>query len=59
MYKASKKPNKYFKKYLPVKYCDRDSDCESGLRCGTNNCNNYIGEDGYSVFDDSDDCCHV
>ena len=30
--------------------CDNDSDCQSGLVCGENNC---VG----NVFDSGDDCC--
>jgi len=32
--------------------CDKDSDCQPGLRCGVDNCD--VG----SVFTSSDDCCY-
>ena len=41
--------------------CDYDSDCEEGLKCGTNNCKKCLGENlgvDCSKFQPDDDCCY-
>jgi len=43
--------------------CDSDSECASGLKCGTDNCANYRPSGGWPVesedeWDTTDDCCY-
>ena len=41
--------------------CDRNSNCEGELKCGTDNCKKCLGEDlgvDCSKFQPTDDCCY-
>lgn len=44
--------------------CDKDADCKSGLKCGTDNCGAFRRPAGWlkssaAGFDSTDDCCYA